>query len=88
MYYRQYMVTIALHNNYNNNRNNTEPFNTHRAELIEYALIIDPVKGCTEINVHYPSYTAHTPMQFAVYGSCQKVHHSQTWWLGAHPCVP
>ena len=29
--------------------------NTHRAELIENALMVDPIKGCTEINLHDPS---------------------------------
>ena len=29
--------------------------NTQRAELTENALMVDPIKGCTEINQHYPS---------------------------------
>ena len=29
--------------------------NTHRAEPIENALMIDPIKGCTEINLRDPS---------------------------------
>ena len=29
--------------------------NSHRSELIENALIVDPIKGCTEINLHDPS---------------------------------
>ena len=29
--------------------------NTHRAELIENALMVHPIKGCTEISLHDPS---------------------------------
>ena len=29
--------------------------NTHRAEFVEIALMVDPIKGCPEINLHYPS---------------------------------
>ena len=29
--------------------------NTHRAELIENALMVNSIKGCTKINLHHPS---------------------------------
>ena len=33
----------------------TEPPNTHRTELIQNSLMVDPIKGCAEINLYDPS---------------------------------
>ena len=50
--------------------------NTHRAEPIEKSLMFDPIKGCTEINLHNPCLLCtHSPMHFEVYGTHTKVHY-------------
>ena len=71
--------------------------NTHRAEPIENALMVNHIKSYTEINLQDPSFL---PLSNAlwlsetVYGTHTKVHHrypdlsdKQTGWLEAHHCM-
>ena len=68
--------------------------NTHRAELIENFLMVDPIKSGAEVDLHNPG---HLPalQSTAVYVTHTKVHHrypnlsdKQTGWLEAHHSVP
>ena len=62
--------------------------------LMQNSLIVEPIKGCTEINLYYPSLprTLQCTLQWMWH---TKVHHrypdlsdKQTWWLEALHCVP
>ena len=46
--------------------------NTHRAELIENALVLDPTNGCTETNLHDPIFLPTLKCTLQCMGHSQK----------------
>ena len=64
--------------------------NTHRAELIENTQMVDPIKGCTEVDLHDPSLLPTLQCSLQCMGHAQKcdISDKQTGWLEAHHCIP
>ena len=46
--------------------------NTHRAEPVENALMVNPIKGCTDINLQYPSLLSTLQCNLQCMGHAQK----------------
>ena len=68
------------------------PIPTHRAELIENTQMVDPIKGCTEINLHDPSLlpTLQCTQQCMVHKSASQVprpFRQENWVVGRTPLL-